>query len=167
MKRFTIIYLVLITTAMVSCKKDPHIGGTAAEKIANEWWVTLTQNGNDVFGIGHFHLSTYNTSANDTTIWVDDEKNGYGFKAKAKADFDNLNFMTSGNASNLYYNPSSPTAFPQSVAIQSGKILPNAAHSKAGNTTDSLYMKIQFSDDPANTYVISGYARTRFAEDDY
>jgi hypothetical protein len=58
---------------------------TAAQKIANEWWVTLDQGGRaDVFGIGHFKIATYNTSANDDSIWVDDLGNGWNVKFRAE-----------------------------------------------------------------------------------
>lgn len=159
---------ILMMVCFASCKKDPVVGGTAAEKMANEWWVMLTQNGTDIFRIGHFHMSTYNTSANDSAMWIDDEKNGYGFKSKVAANFSALTFSSNTvSSSNVYYDPAHPASFPQSVKITEGKVLANAAHSKGGNLTDSIYMKIEFSDDPGQTYVISGYARTRFAEDDY
>jgi hypothetical protein len=53
------------------------------------------------------------------------------------------------------------------VNLTEGKILPLAGKSRSGNVTDSIYFKANFSDDPSNTYVISGTARTGFIEDDY
>ena len=37
-------------------------------------------------------MPTYNTSDNNDTIWVDDLKNGYGFKVKAGANYSNSTF---------------------------------------------------------------------------
>src|SRR5678816_4107034 len=75
---------------LCSCEKKnlPDVGSTAAEKMANEWWVTLDQGGTqDVFGIGHFKIATYNTSANDDSIWIDDFQSGWQVKFKARADY--------------------------------------------------------------------------------
>ncbi|HEV8506091.1 MAG TPA: lipid-binding protein [Chitinophagaceae bacterium] len=145
---------------LCSCKKDlPEVGKTAAEKMANEWWVTLDQGGTqDVFGIGHFKIATYNSSANDDSIWIDDFQNGWQVKFKAKADYSNLTFAAT-NAANQYY--------PITVTLTDGKVLLNTAHSKSGNVVDSIHMQLEFSDDPGTIYEMNGGARTRFAEDDY
>ena len=146
---------------LCSCKKNlPEVGKTAAEKMANEWWVTLddTAGTKDILNIGHFKIATYNSSANDDSIWIDDFQNGWQVKFKAKADYSNLTFATS-NAANEYY--------PITVNVTDGKILLNAGHSKSGNVVDSIHMKIEFSDDPGTIYEMNGGARTRFGEDDY
>jgi hypothetical protein len=166
MKKLALILSITIV-ALSSCKKElPEVGGTSAQKIANEWWVTLTQNGTDIYHIGHYKLSTYNTADNNNTIWVDDLKGGYGFKVKANADFTNLGF-SAATAANEYYLSTNPAKFPQTVTITEGKVLPGLGHSKTGNVTDSINMKVEFSDDPSTTYTISGTARTRYTEDDY
>src|SRR5678815_482714 len=145
---------------LVSCGKNlPDVGATAAQKIANEWWVTLDEGGRvDPFGIGHFKIATYNTSANDDSIWVDDLGRGWNVKFKARADFSNLTFAA-GNSSNLYY--------PITVNLNDGKVLLDAGHTRSGNLADSIHMKLEFSDDPGVVYEMNGVARTRFAEDDY
>lgn len=150
-----------------SCMKTKDPGATSGVKMANEWWVTLDQGGTqDVFGIGHFKIATYNTSDNQNQLWVDDMQNGYGVKAKVTADYTNLTF--SGNQSpNLYYDPSSPASFPETVNITDGNVFVKTGHSKSGNIVDSLHMKIEFSDDPGTIYEMNGVERTRFVEDDY
>lgn len=150
---------ILILSFLSSCKKDlPDQGATAAVSMANEWWCTLTVDGEDIYGIGHFLLSTYNTAANNDSIWVDDSGNAWNFKCKAKADYSNLTFSTT-DAANEYYNIT--------VNLSNGKILPGVGVSKTGNVTDSIYMEAQFSDDPTTPYVISGHARTKWRDDDY
>ncbi len=158
LKYFSIFALGLMICS--SCKKDlPEVGGTSAEKLANEWWVTLDSVGvPDFYGIGNFKIATYNTAANDNTIWVDDLENGYQVKFKATADYTNLTFSAQA-AANEYY--------PVTVNLTEGKIFPNAGHSKSGNIVDSIHMKLEFSDDPGFIYEMNGVARTRLIEDDY
>jgi len=168
MKKISIFSIIITVIAFSSCQKKPDTGGTAAEKMANEWWVTLDQGSTkDVFGIGHFKIATYNGSANDNTMWVDDFENGWGFKIKTSADFNSLTFAATSGADNEYFLPSNPTRFPKTVKITEGKVIANAGHSKTGVLTDSIYFKVEFSDDPGTIYTMPGHARTRFAEDDY
>jgi Lipid-binding putative hydrolase len=166
MKRIILIGSIMVI-ALSSCKKEnlPKVGGTSVQNLANEWWVMLTANGSDVFGIGHFRIATYNSANNNTELWVDDFENGYGFKVKTTADAGALTFAAT-SAANQYYDPNHPTNFPQTVTITGGKVFPGQGRSRSGNVTDSIYMQVKFSDNP-NTFVLSGTARTRWAEDDY
>ena len=118
----------------------------------------LHRTGMMYWALEQFFLNTYNTSANDDSIWVDDLLNSWQFKCKAAINYQNLTFSTT-NATNEYY--------PITVNITNGKILLKSGTSKSGVKTDSIYMQVNFSDDAANTYVISGTARTGFIEDDY
>jgi hypothetical protein len=144
-----------------SCQKSFDPGTTVSKSMANGWWVTFTQGGADIYGLGTFFLTTYNTAANTDSIWVDDLGHSWNFKCRAVADYTHLTFNTAGSPND--YNGDSTT-----VTITNGVVLPKGGHSKAGNITDSLYMQIAFSDDPNHlSYVISGTARTGFIEDDY
>ena len=156
---------VVIGIALISfssCSKKPDVGGTAAEKMANEWWAELKLDGDNAYGPGVFaKIATYNTSANTNEIWVDDDIQGlWDFKVKATADFNNLTFSANQAVSVV-------PGYEIVVNITDGKIFPNMGHSKTGNVTDSIYMKVEFEDDPGTIYTIEGHARTRFAEDDY
>jgi hypothetical protein len=155
-KIISAIFIIIIVFSF-SCQKTLDPGTTIAPKAANGWWVTFQQDGVDIGG-GHFFFNTYNTSANDDSLWLDDLGHAWNFKCKTKIDFQNLTFSVS-NSNNEYY--------PITVNVANGKILPKAGTSKGGNKTDSIYMELNFSDDPANTYVITGTARTGFIEDDY
>jgi hypothetical protein len=158
MRKIILAIFILLGCICFSCKKDFKPGETSGVKAANGWWVTFTLDGADIYNLGTFFISTYNTSANDDSLWVDDLEHSWQFKVKAKVDYSSLTFSTT-NAQNEYYNIT--------VNLSEGKILPKAGRSKSGNPTDSLYFKANFSDDPSNTYVISGTARTGFIEDDY
>lgn len=164
-KVFLIFGIILI--GISSCTEKPEVGGTSAEKMANEWWVELNLGTTkDVYGIGHFKIATYNTADNNNQMWVDDLKHGWGEKVKVTADYSALTF-SANKANNAYYETARPTAFPLTVNITEGKVIPNVAKSKTGNITDSIYMKIEFSDDPGTIHTMEGHARTRFSEDEY
>jgi len=149
-----------------SCKKNlPDVGGTSAQLMANEWWVSLYQGGVDVYGNYHGKIATSNTSNNTGEIWVSDFPSGtsgniWGFQVRAQADLKNLTFSANQSQS---VNP----AYPIKVTITDGKVIPGAGKSKSGNVTDSIYMKIEFSDDPGTIYELKGHARTKFIEDEY
>lgn len=171
-------FMVVITS---SCKKSTfNPGATNAEAVSNEWWVTVSDTSSYV--LGPARLSTYNTSENDDSIWIDDLDPYYatpvhavynyydsvqinGFKCKAKFDSVKLTFQTSGS-SNYYYPDSANGVLSPSVIILNGKVLTNAAKSPTGVTTDSIYFNAIFSDSPKDTFTIQGYARTNFSGDD-
>lgn len=163
--------VILVSTIIIfiagSCQKLKDVGATSAVTVANEWWATLDSVGiPDYYGLGHIKIATYNTSANDNNIWVDDYKNGYGFKIKAAVDYNTLTFSSDDSAANDYFVVGS-TAFPETAHLTDGKIFPKMGHSRSGNIVDSIHFKIEFSDNPGFIYEMNGVARTRFAEDDY
>jgi hypothetical protein len=160
MKRIIVIIAGFAMIAVSSCSKKPDVGGTAAEKLANEWYVDVYEGAS--LALSHAHIYTYNTSANTNEIFVDDDGHIWDFKVKATADLAALTFK----ADNV---KSSVPGYDIKVNITDGKVIPNAGHSKTGNVTDSIFMKISFEDDPVpgTVYEIRGHARTRFAEDDY
>ncbi len=157
MKKLIVILLGGSILIFSSCQKVKDAGATSAVKIANEWWVTLSLDGNDIIG-KPIRIATYNTSANDSTIWIDDYQNGWQVKFKSKVDYNNLTFSADA-APNEYYNIT--------VTQTDGKIFPKLGHSRSGNVADSIHMKLEFSDDPGNIYEMNGVERTRFPQDDY
>jgi hypothetical protein len=161
MKKITSSLFIIVIVCMFSCQKSFDPGTTVANKIANGWWVTFTQGGSDIYGLGTFFFSIYNTSQNGDSIWIDDLKHSWVFKCRAVADYKALTFSATAS-------PNDRNGDTTTVTITNGIVLPKAGRSRAGNITDSLYMQISFSDDPSGfTYVISGTARTGFIEDDY
>ena len=171
MKKAIYLLLMAVCAVMTSCEKE-EIGGTATQALAGEWYVTadaVDKYGNvleeDFFGIGHFHVNTYNTAANvPNEIWVDDLGNFWEFKVKASADVNNCTFSTPDSVANAYYDCK--------VLIEGGKILPDAATTPHGTAADSIVFYVSFNDDtcPENfgfaKYRISGYRYTGLASDD-
>jgi hypothetical protein len=159
--------LILILFSIIllagACKRTlPDYGATATVKMSNGWWVVLYEGSTAVTNPVFF--TTYNTSSNTDSLWLDDLKHGYGFKVKTAVDLNALTFTGNGLANSYYIGT---TAFPASVNITSGKVMLKAGHSRAGNITDSINIKAVFSDDPGETWTIAGVARTGFIEDDY
>lgn len=161
-----LIFIAVVLFAMGACKKSFDPGATKAVKVANEWWVDIYLNGQDLLGT-FVKLSTYNVAANNDSIWVDDFGNIDNFKCRAQFNKDSLTFQTT-NAVNDYFKITVPpdTITPPKITIIGAKVMPSIAKSKTGVKTDSIYFKIKFSNDP-NTYEIKGSARTGWAEDDY
>src|SRR5277367_183940 len=159
MNRIFKISAVIILFSMSCTKKLENPGATNTVAMSNEWWVTLTLGGNDLLGT-HVLFATYNTAANVAdSLWLDDLGNGYDFKCKVLANPKALTFTTD-SSQNLYYDIK--------VHIANGKIIPNGGLGKStGSPVDSIYMEASFSDDPGDTYIISGVARSRWAQDDY
>jgi hypothetical protein len=151
---------IIVLLFSISCtKKKLTLGATNTVAMSNEWWVTVTLNGQDWAG-AHLPFSTYNTSENvSDSLWLDDLNKGYQFKVKVLADPKNETF-TADSAQNESYDIR--------VHIANGKIIPNGGKGKStGSIVDSIYMEASFGDDPGDTYIISGVARSRWAQDDY
>lgn len=166
------IYLLMMCAGvlLVSCEKD-EIGSTATEALAGEWYVTVDgadASGavlyEDVFGLGHKMINTYNTAANSPTeMYMDDLGNIWEYKVRMKSDINALTFGTEGAVANEYYDCK--------VTIEGGKVLPGAATTPHGTPADSIVYYVIFSDDDyvPGTYAklkVSGYRYTGLAVDE-
>ena len=152
-----LIFIAIVLFTINACTKetfDP--GATMAVKGANEWWVNYYVDGEEL--AANTKLLTYNTSANNDSMWIDDLKNFYGLKAKAKLDSKALTFVTTDSYEEY---------FKITATITEGKIMKNVAHTTTGVVTDSIYFKVVFSDDPATTYEVKGSGRSMWSEDDF
>lgn len=159
LKNSLIVSFILVLT-LVSCDKggDPNPGGTSMEKYAGDWFIKADDSdGAPVFDYS-LH-STYNTAANDNTMWIDDHENGYWIKCKVTVNVANGTF-TATSSENLYDG--------SLVTITNGKIEKNAATSLGGHTVDKISFRAHFDYD-ADGYDIlyEGHKRTGFIEDEY
>ena len=166
------ILLSALGLSIASCKKE-DIGGTNGEKTAGEWYVTVVGidgGGNvvledaELFNIGHFHLDTYNTVANDATeMWIDDGGNFWEFKGKISVDPNALTFSGT-DVENQYYE--------SKFSVSDGKIIIGAAITPSGMPADSIVFDVAFDDDTnlpigdATSYRITGYRYTGLPADD-
>lgn len=153
---------LFILLSLSSCDEagDPNPGGTTTQDFAGDWFISLKDSdGADVGGGDFFLHHTYNTSANDNTLWIDDDKNGYWIKCKVTMNLADGTF-TATDADNLLDG--------SKVTITNGKIEKGAGVSKAGHTVDKISFTAHFDYDPAGYNIIhTGHKRTGFKEDEY
>lgn len=141
-----------------ACSKNPDVEHTTTERMAGEWFVELFEDGH---AVSDFHkVLTYNT-ANPSSgqVWFDDP-DIWEFKAKLDVDIQNLSFKAMNAAADVVHAG-------VTMKVYEGKIMPKAGHSKSGNAVDSIYLKVEFSDDPGTIYEYKGHQRSGFFEDEY
>lgn len=159
MKRTIYLLIMCAGVLLTSCEKD-EISNTATKALAGEWYITVDgvdANGTvlyeDVFGLGHILLNTYNTAANTPTeMYVNDLGNTWDFIVRVKSDINALTFSTEGAATNESYDCD--------VTIEGGKVLPGAATSPHNTPVDSIVFYATFSDD---TNIPAAYSKLKFA----
>lgn len=164
----TVYILLMAVAALSSCKKDDETPGTAMKEIAGEWFLRYSTNDGVDFDDAYSHFSTYNTADNSsTTMWFDDLGTFHAVKGnlqpvKGKVSVDLTNFTFSATAAPNISKSG------QTFTILEGKMLKGAATAPASGTkTDSLYVRIQFSEEPGITYILAGYRKTGFLEDEH
>lgn len=179
------LFIVIIAGATLSsCQEAYEADMVPGNELAGEWYVQTYLAGNAV--LGHQTIMTYNTAAaTGDTIWLDDLGHIWPVKAKIPASAANNTFA--GTGSNIevpIYSYDTldvvrdETIDPidsvnqifegyEKVTVEEGKIIPGEGRSKTGVVVDSIYIRATFTDDPSNTYEMSGHRRTGFEEDDY
>lgn len=171
MKKYISMFLVALVGmfTFVSCdpETDEKAGGTAVEKMAGHWVVTVDavdEDGNviDENLLGKkIDLNTYNTAANDADkMWLDDAA-FYGVKMKVNiTDYKNGKFEATPNTC---YNPSDDEA--GNVEFLKGQVLYGQGKNIHGAPVDSICYTVKFSDDDnALIYRISGKRYSGFTE---
>lgn len=172
MKKYISMFLVALVgvCTFVSCdpETDEKAGGTAVEKMAGRWVVTVDavdEDGNviDENLLGKkIDLNTYNTAANEADkMWLDDGGNFYNVKMKVNVtDYKNGKFEAIPNTS---YNPADDTA--GNVEFLKGQVLYGQGKNIHGAPVDSICYTVKFSDDDnALIYRISGKRYSGFTE---
>lgn len=155
-----ILFGILVFTSFTSCDEggDPNPGGTTTGAYSGDWYISGTDSdGSAIFD--HALHSTYNTSANDNTMWIDDHSNGYWLKCKVTVNLADGTF-TATDAENLIDG--------SLVTITEGKIEKGAGESKAGHVVDKISFRAHFDyDDEGYDILYEGHKRTGFKEDEY
>lgn len=171
MKKYILMFLVallgMFTFGSCEPETDEKAGGTAVEKMAGRWVVTVDavdEDGNviDENLLGKkIDLNTYNTAANDADkMWLDDAA-FYGVKMKVNiTDYKNGKFEATPNTC---YNPSDDEA--GNVEFLKGQVLYGQGKNIHGAPVDSICYTVKFSDDDnALIYRISGKRYSGFTE---
>jgi len=158
-KILKIVFGLFLITSFASCDAggDPDPGKTNTGQFAGDWFIDLTDS--DGAHVADYSVhSTYNTAANDNTMWIDDYEHGYWIKCKVTVNADGT--FSATDSENLYDG--------SLVTITEGKIEKNAALSKAGHTVDKISFRAHFDYDAAGYDIIyTGHKRTGFKEDEY
>lgn len=154
-----VLFVLFTLVAFTSCDEggDPDPGKTNTGQFAGDWYIKADDSdGAHVFD--YVLHSTYNTSANDNTMWIDDHENGYWIKCKITINEDGT--FSATNSDNIIDSGT--------VTITDGKIEKNAAVSLGGHTVDKISFRAHFSYDSAGYDIIyEGHKRTGFIEDEY
>jgi hypothetical protein len=154
-----ILLAVIVFASFTSCDEvgDTNPGGTNVGQYAGDWFISLSDPSGAAIS-EHDLFTTYNTAANDNTMWLDDHESVAEFKVKVTVNTNDGTF--SANAAKNEYNS-------KTVNITAGKIEKDAALSKGGHKVNKISFKAEFSDEPGVIYSYEGHKRTGFYEDEY
>jgi hypothetical protein len=159
-----VLFGILLFTSFTSCDEggDPDPGMTTTGQYAGDWFITLTDTDGNVLIENLLH-STYNTSANDNTMWFDDHAEGYVVKSKFAINTATGSFFAT-DSPNINDGGDNDTF----VTITEGQITKFGALSKAGHPVDKIHLRVHYSYDPDGYDIIyEGHKRTGFLEDEY
>ncbi len=157
---------IALTFGFAGCsvETDEEPGGTAVQKMAGRWTVSvyeLDDNGNEIFEVTSMNkLMTYNTADNSANqMWITDNKGFWAFTMKVDIDYAARTF----SCTEVDYD----AVATGKATITNGKILEGAGKNIHGMPTDSIVFDIKFSDDtPAygTTYRFTGTRYSGFTE---
>jgi len=154
-----ILFGILIFSSFSSCDEtgDVNIGGTTTQDYSGDWYIDIKDSTGKVL-VAHAHHYTYNTAANDNTMWIDDAKQGWWLKCKITVNLADGTFTATAQPNTIDSG---------TVTITEGKIEKGAGLSKAGHKVDKISFKAEFSYDPGYILTYEGHKRTGFLEDEY
>lgn len=154
--------IVGIVAAFSSCKKDPEVGGTAVQKMAGEWFVTVDQDS------VVYTMDTYNTSDNKgNEMWIGPlayfvagDYHPLAVKGKITVDLNSMSFSGT-NVTNVLEDTNADIP---NFSVANGKIITNGAKGPVSKTpTDSISFDLQIN---GVTHKVQGYHRTGFLLDE-
>lgn len=149
---------IAIIGLIYSCSKKPDVEYTSTYKMSGEWYTKYYDGGAAV--TDYHKMLTYNTSdPASNKVWVVDTL-VWPFKARFDVDYTSLAFKSLAATDNLQVPG-------EKVKVYEGKVIPLGGRSKSGVIVDSIYLKVEFTDDPGTVYEIRGHQRTGFFEDEY
>jgi hypothetical protein len=152
------LFSFVILIALASCSKQPDVEYTPTYKMSGEWFIKFYTGGHAV--TDYHKIISYNTAdPGATQIWVDD-LNFQPFKAKFDVDYSTLTFKPTANISNAANTG-------KTIKVLEGKVISGGGKSKTGVTVDSIFMRLEFSEEPGTIYEVAGHQRTGFFEDEF
>lgn len=169
MRIFKILLASVVAVALVSCEPTFKKEYSWAYPIAGDWLVTPSVDGAAVGG--PFELRVYNSSIGKDSIWIDDYPvitynstthayavtyNFWEMKVKAAVNMTNKTFQSAGSANSIigYATGVAVDLYPLNIIITNGKIIGN----------DSIYLEMEYGDDPGTIYQLAGHRETGYDE---
>lgn len=173
----SIILFGVFAFSFVSCEtySDPKVDYSPIYPISGEWKVRITNlSTNALVATSLYTLSTYNTADNaDNQMWVRLTSSIPTFspttatvktvKAKITCNVGALSFSTTGITQNLHVTTN---AIVDTVAITDGSIKLKSVDMPSGVKSDRISFKITKTKAPGVTYLVEGYRRTQWNEDE-
>lgn len=150
---------LLLTIGFASCsvETDEPAGGTAVEKMAGHWIVTVDaivdgEVYEDPYGMGSWDMYTYNTADNDADkMWFTDGNNFWGYEFKIPINLSERTFEIKDQ-----YIYDDDEGEPVYCTVTDGKIIENGGTNVNGKPTDAIDYKIEFTDDAGTIYHVHG-----------
>lgn len=158
-------YLMLTMLILLSsaCQEDPEIGGTATEALAGEWFIRLLDSDNNDLSGGYTSIVTYNSAANSTDeIIFSDQGNIFekAVRLKVPCNIEQLSFGSSAVIKNIWEDESE-------FILNNGKIFLKSTQTPSGSIADSIRFELTDVADGNTTYILCGYRRTGWKEDQH
>lgn len=161
------LFVIIFTLAFlnVSCEKDPTVDYSPIFPISGEWKVQVKDaaTGNLIVATKYI-IGTYNTSDNSTTqMWIRCTSSGFpaGGALRGKINVDVPTKTFSG--SNI---PDLASAAGTTFTITNGSVILNGATTPSGYKADKISFTYQTTKKPGVTYLVEGYRRTMWPEDE-
>ncbi|MDP4203773.1 MAG: lipid-binding protein [Bacteroidota bacterium] len=182
----SLILLCVFAATFVSCEtySDPKVDYSSIYPLSGEWRVRIRNTNADtlVNKTTMYTFGTYNTSDNSTTqMWLRTTSSIPSFinaiynvgakstwppttlKSKIQCDVTGLSFTTTGIIQNLNVTTN---AVIDTITITEGKVTLNSVSMPSGVMSDRISFKLKKSKSPGVTYLVDGYRRTRWNEDE-
>ena len=160
-KALFVLFLSL-SISFISCDEtgDVNVGGTNLEKFSGDWWVVaLEPDGvTPAYGGDYVQFTTYNTAANDNTLWLDDNDNWMEIKTRVSVDTKAKTFAGEAGAPEIYGGGV--------VTVTEGSFSFGTYTTASNTNVDEITFKAEFDWDPGIVYLFKGHRRTGFAEDE-
>jgi hypothetical protein len=167
------ILLCVLSATLVSCEtySDPKVDYSPIYPLSGEWRVRITNLNTSALVVtgtsSMYTLGTYNTSDNSATqMWIRATTSISAIgtvKAKISCDVPSLSFTTTGVVQNLNVTTN---AVIDTVTITDAKITLSSVSMPSGVKSDRIYFKFKKTKVPGVTYLVEGYRRTRWNEDE-
>jgi Lipid-binding putative hydrolase len=172
--RSNIKYLLFLSIFFIlSCKKDYTAPVSSVLDMSGRWWINfvIDMDGDGIMtdadllyfsyaDFGEPLVVTSNVASNAPDTLLIDDHGWWPFKGKFPIDYASKTVSAVSGTANL-------EADGESVTVREGKILPGAGTTLSGAAIDSIFLALEFSDDPGNVYFYTGVKYTGQLEDNY